>query len=257
MFPAPDAVEIIAHRGYSARFPENTLPALAGALDEGATSLEWDVRIAADGVPVVIHDEDLARTSDGTGKVVDFTAEELSLLDAGSWFSPRFSGTVIPTLAQAVEHVRDRAIQLYPELKAIRDAGDLDTILEILRRGEVRDRTTLLSLDEDLLSDVRQRDPHLSLGRVVAAAHDLEPAARWVEEDGRSVLDPDRRLLIANPDHTRRLVERGVPLVTWTVDRPSQAETLRQLGISRITTNQVSRLLSWARAVASPLEDGQ
>src|SRR3954451_23907992 len=86
----------VAHRGYSAVAPENTLPALAGAVLAGATYVEVELRTPADGLPVVIHDRTLDRTTDGSGSVWDRTLDELRVLDAGSWFSPAFAGLRVP-----------------------------------------------------------------------------------------------------------------------------------------------------------------
>ena len=83
--------EIIAHRGYSARAPENTLAAIDAAVRAGADAVEWDVQIASCGTPVLFHDAHLGRTSNGVGPVRRRTLGQLRLLDAGSWFSAEFA----------------------------------------------------------------------------------------------------------------------------------------------------------------------
>jgi glycerophosphoryl diester phosphodiesterase len=93
----------VAHRGYSAVAPENTLPALAGAVLAGATLVEFDVRTTADGVPVVIHDRTVDRTTDGSGQVWDLMLDEVRALDAGSWFSPAFAGLRVPLLSEVLD----------------------------------------------------------------------------------------------------------------------------------------------------------
>ena len=80
-----------AHRGASAHAPENTLAALRLAVDQGAGMAEMDVQLSADGVPVLIHDETLDRTTDGQGPVAALPAAEIQRLDAGSWFGPDFA----------------------------------------------------------------------------------------------------------------------------------------------------------------------
>ena len=100
----------VAHRGYSAVAPENTLPALAAGVLAGATFIEFDVRTTADGVPVVIHDRTVDRTTDGSGQVEDLTLEEISTLDAGSWFSPAYAGTPVPQLREVVDLLRPHAV---------------------------------------------------------------------------------------------------------------------------------------------------
>jgi glycerophosphoryl diester phosphodiesterase len=241
------SIEIIAHRGFAAHFPENTLPALEGALDAGASSLEWDVQVTADGVPVLIHDDDLDRTSDGRGPVHTRTSAELSRLDAGSWLAAEFAGTRIPTLAETLARLGGRVDRIYPEVKSVRSDADLDSILRILRESGLHPRTVLISLNHVLLEKTRARDPEIHLGWVVDDEEDLDRCARIVVDDGRAILDPAARLLLKSPGRTREMVAAGIPLATWTVDEPDEAQSLLDLGVRRITTNQVARLVSWAR----------
>ncbi|MBI9083208.1 MAG: hypothetical protein JEZ11_06380 [Desulfobacterales bacterium] len=107
---------IIAHRGVSARFPENTLAAFAAALDAGAEMVELDVTLTRDRHLVVIHDDTLDRTTDGRGEVAALTLSELGQLDAGFWFDPAFSGERIPTLDEVLALARGRA-QVNIEIK--------------------------------------------------------------------------------------------------------------------------------------------
>jgi glycerophosphoryl diester phosphodiesterase len=97
------AVHNVAHRGYSYVAPENTLPALAAAGRAGADYVEFDVRTTADGVPVVIHDRTVDRTTDGSGHVWDLTVDEVRGLDAGSWFSPAYAGARVPLLEEVLD----------------------------------------------------------------------------------------------------------------------------------------------------------
>src|SRR5690606_26173734 len=93
-----DPALIAGHRGDRSAAPENTLPALQGALDGTMVYVETDIRLSADGVPVLIHDATVDRTTDGSGKVSDLSLAELQKLDAGSWHSKAFAGLRIPTL---------------------------------------------------------------------------------------------------------------------------------------------------------------
>jgi glycerophosphoryl diester phosphodiesterase len=98
-----DLPRIIAHRGAKANAPENTLVAFKRAYDEGARWVEFDVKLTADGHPVLIHDEMLERTTDGRGEVRTKTLAEIQALDAGSWFAKAFAGERVPTLAEALD----------------------------------------------------------------------------------------------------------------------------------------------------------
>ncbi len=92
-----------AHRGASSVAPENTMSAFAAAVACGADGLELDIHLSRDGIPVVIHDETLDRTTDGQGQVGDKTWPQLQMLDAGSWFSTDFAGESIPALENVLE----------------------------------------------------------------------------------------------------------------------------------------------------------
>lgn len=98
----------VAHRGASARAPENTLAAFREAIRLGADAIELDVQLSADGVPMVIHDDTVDRTTDGRGRVAALVSRDLRRLDAGAWFSARFRGERIPTLEEALECARGR-----------------------------------------------------------------------------------------------------------------------------------------------------
>jgi glycerophosphoryl diester phosphodiesterase len=109
-------VEIIAHRGNSCCAPENTLPAITQAFDRGASYIEIDIRLSADGVAVLMHDSTVDRTTDGSGAANGKTVAQLKQLDAGSWFSADYTGTLVPTLAEAMEAAKGRGA-LYLDIK--------------------------------------------------------------------------------------------------------------------------------------------
>ena len=101
----PDKVYVAAHRGWYAKYPENTVPAFRAAVELGVDQVETDVRVTADGELVLIHDATLDRTTNGTGKVIDMTFEELRALDAGSWKGEEFKGYQIPTFKEFMEYM--------------------------------------------------------------------------------------------------------------------------------------------------------
>jgi glycerophosphoryl diester phosphodiesterase len=131
---------IIAHRGYKAKYPENTLSAFNAATDAGAQMIEMDVRLTKDRKVVIMHDESLDRTTDGYGLVKDRTLEELKQLDAGSWFHPKYAGERIPTLEEVLSNMTGRVL-LNIEIKAAEydpnqppDAIEQQVIQHIQRR---------------------------------------------------------------------------------------------------------------------------
>jgi glycerophosphoryl diester phosphodiesterase len=154
------AVMAIAHRGASAEAPENTVAAFDEAIRLGARAVEMDVRLCKDGLPVILHDATVDRTTNGTGAVADLTRFDLLRLDAGSWKHPRFAGTRIPMLTEALQAITDAAIPVL-ELKTPIDPAMLRQLLEEFR---VCNRAVILSFDADILQAVHRHLPHTTMG---------------------------------------------------------------------------------------------
>ena len=110
-------MDIIAHRGYSAIAPENTLAAFQAAVEYQAQGVELDVQLSADRVPIVVHDSTLNRTTNGEGSVHTKTLNQLQSLDAGSWFSSEFIGEKIPTFQTVLDLLKNTKITIYAEVK--------------------------------------------------------------------------------------------------------------------------------------------
>lgn len=243
---APRVVEIIAHRGFSSRAPENTLAAIEAALTAGARAVEWDVHVAACGTAMVFHDTDLDRTTSGSGRVDEHTLSQLSGLDAGSWFSAEFSAERIPTLRDAFTAVRGRVDHAYPEIKGYREPADLARMVATVHELGMIETTTFISMDYEALEVIRAQDSSVGVGYIVETEERLRTALSHAAADAHSLLDLDYRIALSHPEFVREASERGVPIVVWTVDDPKQADRLRQLGVSGITTNQVEALLDWS-----------
>ncbi len=114
MWPYP---KIVAHRGGGTLAPENTLAALRCGLEHGYRAVEFDVMLARDGVPILMHDAVFGRTVRGVGKVADFTSDELAAMDAGSWLGPQFAGEPICTYRQVLDFCRQHGIWMNVEIK--------------------------------------------------------------------------------------------------------------------------------------------
>lgn len=115
---SPENIYVAGHRGWPDRYPENTLESFCAALDLGVDQLEFDVRVTKDNELVIIHDDRVDRTTDGTGLVCEMTLQELKALDAGGHKGQQFCGCRIPTLRELMELVKDHeTITLDVELK--------------------------------------------------------------------------------------------------------------------------------------------
>lgn len=110
---------LIAHRGASAHAPENTLTAVRKARQMGATWIETDVRLTADGQLVMIHDDTLNRTTNGTGAVLQASLDHIKSLDAGSWFSNEYAGETVPTLQEFIDCILFEDLNLQLEFKEV------------------------------------------------------------------------------------------------------------------------------------------
>tara|TARA_B100000212_G_scaffold339350_1_gene317675 strand:+ start:12208 stop:12984 length:777 start_codon:yes stop_codon:yes gene_type:complete len=129
--------QICAHRGDVEVAPENTIPAFLSAVRKGAQQIEFDVALTKDGKLVVMHDSTVDRTTSGKGRVSDLTFDEIRLLDAGSWFDPKFKGTQVPTLHEALNsipksiycnvHLKGGDELAQKSAKVIAEMGRLDT----------------------------------------------------------------------------------------------------------------------------------
>jgi glycerophosphoryl diester phosphodiesterase len=237
--------EIVAHRGFSARAPENTLAAMRAALDAGAEAVEWDVQIAACGTPVLFHDSHLGRTSDGVGPLRRRTVEQLKQLDAGSWFSAEYAGERIPSLEEAYECVRGRAHHVYSEMKAYRELEDLDRIVRLTREAGMLDATTFISSDWRTLDRIAGKAATARIGYIVDQPEQLtEALARAMQRNG-SLIDFDHRLVLADPTLAARTRAQGVGAAAWTVNDVGAAAELIEAGITSLTTDEVEAFVQW------------
>lgn len=244
-FELDGPVEIVAHRGYSARAPENTLAALELAIEAGADALEFDVHTAVCGVPVLFHDATLDRTTNGSGPIREKTVEELSGLDAGGWFGAEFRDEPIPTLERALTRVWGRVKRLYPELKGYGAARDLARIADLVDHAGALEGAVFISMDWEALDAIRRHAPIARVGYIVERADRADDALARARGDPYALLDVNAQVLLADPTIAERARSASVELATWTVDRPTVADRLFRMGVPRITTNEVEALLAW------------
>ncbi len=247
MFDYTGPFEVIAHRGYSAAAPENTLVALDRGLRASADAVEFDLHVTADGVPVLMHDTTLDRTTDGSGSVEHVPVSALAGLDAGSWFAPEFAGEPVPTLADAVDLCRGRAGRIYAEVKRSPRADDLDEVARVVRDGGVWDETVFISMDWPALLRIRAFDSTARIGYIVEHRSRLENGIGRAARDPLALLDFDARILAADPSIASRCRDLGIPLACWTVNAPEDARRLVEMGVPRITTNEVSDMVDLKR----------
>lgn len=238
-------VEIIAHRGFSARAPENTLSALEAAVKAGADAVEFDVSTAACGTPVLFHDPMLSRTTNGVGPLRRRTLEQLKALDAGKWFSPEFAGERIPSFEEALAALKGRTGRIYAEVKGFRELEDTDRMVRLARDAGMLGEVVFISMNWTLLDRMRSQEAGLAIGYVVDEEAELKDAALRASGDAAAMVHVRADLLAAAPTLLARLREQGTEVAVWTVDDPADAARFHSMGVGRITTNRVDALVAW------------
>jgi glycerophosphoryl diester phosphodiesterase len=150
---------IIAHRGYSQKYPENTLAAFQAAVSAGVPMIELDVRFSRDRQPVVIHDPTLERTTNGDGAVIDHTVADLKKLDAGSWFQTKYADQRLPELSEVFDLVGGRTnvnIEIKPQAYEHRHPPDAieKQIVAMVRKKNLQDSVLISSFEIDFLVQI-------------------------------------------------------------------------------------------------------
>jgi glycerophosphoryl diester phosphodiesterase len=242
---------VIAHRGFSGAAPENTIAAVRAAIDIDADMVEIDVTLSADDHIVVIHDETLARTTDGVGEVAQFTLAELQELDAGSWFDPAFAGERIPTLEQVLNEV-DGRILLNVEIKSEAVArGVVGKVASAVRELGMIDQVVVSSFSPPALEQMHEVAPEIRTAVLYnTKVHKGRDAVEIVTGLGASVFNIKRQRLTGKM--LRRCREHEIPVGTYTVNEPRRMRRLVKKGIDAIFTDHPDRLLEVLNPKQSP-----
>lgn len=243
----PDAHPVVGHRGASGHAPENTLPSFALAISSGVDALEFDVHVSADGIPIVIHDPTLERTTDRTGAVASLPYATIREADAGAQFTPdagrthpfRGRGIVVPTLDDVLSAVPD-----LPLVIEIKTARAQDAAFETLERHGCRERAVVSSFDPAAVTRFRRE------GWMTGAASGEASGFKFALRSPRAV--PFQAFFVpvtwrGMPVPTRRFVRRarslGVPVHVWTVNDAEVAAALWKRGCAGMIGNYPERLL--------------
>lgn len=239
---------VIAHRGDSIHAPENTLPAFESAVKVKADLVELDYYHSKEGVPVVIHDNFLDRTTDaemvfGKAKMlVEETAlADLQKLDAGSWFDPKFKGTKIPMLAESLELIQAGSVTLIERKK-----GDAATCIKLLREKKLTQQVVVQSFDWKYVRECHELEPTLVLA-ALGGGKDALTDARLdaAAATGARIIAWDHNKLTKT--QIDAIHARGLKAWAYTVDSSPRAKELVAAGIDGIITNAPGKMMKVAR----------
>lgn len=240
---------VVAHRGYSAVLPENTMPAFEAAVLAGAAWIECDVQTTADGVPVLVHDGKVDRTTDGTGKVAELTSGRIAELDGGVRFSPVFAGTRVPPLQDLLDLLAVRpGVNLLLELKGGQTREDAERIIRAVAASGLAERTVYQSFSVPLVRAGVELGPVLAPGLRVGLLHEggfHDDPVQVAKELGVVTYNPEVRDVLAEPAKVGALHDAGIAVMPWTADQPEEWERLEAVGVDGIITNRPAALVGW------------
>lgn len=239
---------VIAHRGYSAVAPQNTLAAVEAACRAGADAVEIDLQPTADGVGAVIHDETVDATTDGTGKVSALTSDQVLGLDAGARFSPAFSGQRVPTLADVLGVLaRHPDTDLLLELKGSWSTEQVERVAATIAAAGFDDRVLVQSFWPGTVATVRDVAPHLPGGLLVS--FDPPGLLRLCERLRVVACNPSVTTVASSPRLVSRLHAAGLRVMSWTANDPTAWTTLVSTddgtGVDAVITDRPERLTGW------------
>ncbi len=246
---------IIGHRGASAIAPENTLAAFERAIHDGADGIEFDVRLARDHVPVVIHDATLRRTGLRKDSIAALSSLELAQVDVGTWFNRRrpaladtaYSIERIPTLAQVFELMKERRAILYVEMKCERaeTSALAAEVARLVRAHSLINRVVVESFALQSIAEVKRLAPEIRTAAL------FEPKLSRPHPSARRIIEAAQRvgadeIALHRTLATRRVVEainrRELKAVVWTVDSPAWAGRGLDLGVHALITNKPAQM---------------
>jgi glycerophosphoryl diester phosphodiesterase len=217
----------MAHRGWSGKAPENTMAAVKMALDApNVNTIEIDIQLSKDGVPILFHDFTLERTTNGYGLVHEHNFEQLLQLDAGSWFSAKYSNEKIPTLEEVLVEVKNRC-KLNIELKT---AANLHPYIErkvvdLIQQYGMESSVMITSFEHEVIKNIKELDPSIKTGIIIWGKPTL--LEEQLRETGATVLSIGYHYLTA--EFVSSFMKKGISFVAWTVDDHDAIKAVQQI----------------------------
>lgn len=237
-----NAVEIIAHRGFSARAPENTLGAFELAWKNGSDACELDVYLTADGKTAVIHDKDTKRTAGVKLDVATSKQADLIALDAGSWKGTEWTNEKIPTLEQALATMPKGTQRFFIEVKCgVEIVPELKRILEPMKDRAAQ--LAIIAFNREAAAESKKALPWVKVYRLASGKTkekkptDLTQLIADTKADQLDGLDLGMADFPWDEAMVKQIRDAGFGLYVWTVNKPADVRRFAQLGVDGITTD--------------------
>ena len=231
-------VRAVNHRGYSLAAPENTLPAYVLSKKYGFTYVEADVSFTSDGVPVLLHDSTIDRTSSGSGSISAMTYAEVSQYDFGSWKSADYAGTKIPTFAEFIKLCKRLCLHPYIELKNNGEytEGQIQELVAIVEANGMKGKVTWISFASEFLAYVKSADSAARLGYLVSSiTSDTIDTVKSLRTD-------ENEVFLDSSDYDAEAISLciadDIPLEIWTINSKTVIEGMEGY-ITGVTSDNV------------------
>lgn len=225
---------VTSHAACKGHAPENTLAGIDRAIAIGADAIEIDVHCTSDGVPVLIHDELVDRTTDGHGSIREMTLAAARKLDAGArQFAPQFRGARIPTLAEAVGLTRGKVL-LQIEVK---QAGIEEAVATVVRDQSALNDCEVHSFYPQVIERIRQIQPKLPAALLTDGRHVVEWAEFFAFALSLNAQGVSVHYRVAQPEIVRQGQLRSLTFMTWTVDDEADVRDMLDAGVDSICSN--------------------
>lgn len=235
------ATEIVAHRGFSERAPENTVSAFKLAWDQGSDACELDLYLTKDGEIAVLHDADTKRTTKVAGLVKEKTLAELQTLDAGSWKSETYKGEKIPSLKESLDTMPLGKKRFFLEVKCGPEV--VPVMAKQLQKWRVRGaQLCIIAFDREVAKQAKKALPWMKVYRLSSEKTkdkkpvDLTQLIADTKADGLDGLDLGLKWKWDDA-LVRQVRAAGLELYVWTVNKPADVKRLAALGVDGITTD--------------------
>lgn len=235
-FENDDIVSIkgINHRGYSTEAPENTLAAFKLSKAYGFTYVETDVSFTLDDVPVLLHDQTINRTSNGTGRISKMTYKQVLQYDFGSWKGKQFKGEKIPTLEEFLRLCKDIGLKPYIEFKKGATKSQILSALEIIKKMDMVDQVTYISFDTLICKWIAEKEPYARIGvlaqknysSTIAFIKKISTKDNYVFADIKSI---DAKTI-------SKFQKAEIPVEVWTINNKTTIQELNSY-ISGVTSD--------------------
>lgn len=239
----------VAHRGYSEILPESTLIAEVAAMKTGAEYFEIDVHTSKDGVPIILHDQTLDRTTDSTGDIARLFHQFIREADAGSWKDPVYAGAGVPSFEEMLTAMKPNSGTMMLEIKGPETRAEVQRMIDMIRKHGMEDRVVIESFSLDAVRYAQEYAPEIPRG-VLRGDVDADPVA-VAQSVGATMYNPNTNGL--NAGVVDRLHEAGIAVLPYTVNSAAQWKSLTEMGVDGIVTDRAGAFIGWKEAQSTQI----